>query len=246
MDLKEQEALGDAIHQHWYFRAKLAALRHWIAGLAMQEVLDVGAGSGFFAQALLETTSLTAGTCVDPGYPGDFARSVGGKPLRFTRGIDSSGADLVLMMDVLEHVDDDVGLLHEYARKTPAGACFVISVPAFQWLWSGHDVFLEHRRRYTLPQIESVVRAAGLEVRRGAYFFAAVFPLAAAVRLLSRIRASSDAIPPRSQLRRHGAVVNRTLGALCRAEMPFLAINRAFGLTAFVLAGKARAPSGPA
>ena len=54
------------------------------------------------------------------------------------------------MMDVLEHVSDDVGLVREYAKRAKPGTRFVVSVPAFMWLWSGHDVFLEHHRRYTL------------------------------------------------------------------------------------------------
>ena len=94
-------------------------------------------------------------------------------------------------------------------------------------------MFLEHKRRYRLPEIEAVVRDAGLNVVRGAYFFGLIFPLAAAVRLAQR-----GASEPRSSLQRHGAVTNGLLTAVCAAELPFLPINRLAGLTAFVLARK--------
>ena len=122
-------------------------------------------------------------------------------------------------------------MLRHYANKVPAGTHFVVTVPAFQFLWSGHDVFLEHKRRYRLEGIEQVVREAGLEVTRGRYYFALVFPLAAAVRLAAR---ATDG--PRSSLARHGALANTLLTIVCAAELPLLSINRMAGLSAFVVA----------
>src|SRR4029077_6690533 len=111
--------------------------------------------------------------------------------------------------------DDDAGLVQHYAGKVPSGAHFLATVPAFRFLWSGHDVFLEHKRRYTLAEIEQTMRAAGLEVVKGAYYFGLVFPLAAAVRLATRRDTQ-----PRSSLRKHGAVTNGLLAGVCTAELP--------------------------
>ncbi|WP_149538911.1 methyltransferase domain-containing protein [Siccirubricoccus phaeus] len=237
MDLKEEEILGDGIDAHWYYRAKLAALRRWTADLRPAALLDVGAGSGHFSRKLLELTPAVTGTCVDPGYPADREEQVAGKPLLFRREVAATGADLVLLMDVLEHVDDDTGLLAAYVGKARSGACFVLTVPAFQWLWSGHDVFLEHRRRYTLPQLEGVARAAGLQVERAAYYFGAVLPLAAGLRLVGRLR-GEDPRQARSQMQRHGALVNGVLGALCAVELPLFPHNRLAGLSIFLRARK--------
>jgi hypothetical protein len=137
------------------------------------------------------------------------------------------------MMDVLEHVDDDRWLLRHYAEKVPAGAHFLVTVPAFAFLWSGHDVFLEHKRRYRLPEIEAAMRDAGLEIVRGSYYFGFVFPLAAAVRLADR-----NTTEPRSSLKKQGAVANGILTALCAAELPLFPVNRLAGLSCFVLARK--------
>jgi 2-polyprenyl-3-methyl-5-hydroxy-6-metoxy-1,4-benzoquinol methylase len=232
MDLKEEDILGSDIGRHWYYRSKAAALRRIVGGLRPQRLLDVGAGSGFFSRHLLGAGAQSA-LCVDIGYARDRDDSEAGKPVLYRRDCGMTDCDLVLMMDVLEHVDDDAGLVRHYAAKVPSGAHFLVTVPAFRFLWSGHDVFLEHKRRYTLAEIERTMRAAGLEVVKSAYYFGLVFPLAAAVRLATR----GDATP-RSSLRKHGALTNGLLATACALELPLFPANRAAGLTAFVLAKK--------
>ncbi|WP_422012122.1 class I SAM-dependent methyltransferase [Reyranella sp.] len=233
MDLKEEDILGAGIGNHWYYRSKAAALRRAVASLAPKRLLDVGAGSGFFSRHLLERTSAGSALCVDIGYPADRDDSVGGKPVRYRRDTGPTDCDLVLMMDVLEHVDDDRGLVRHYAGKVPDGAHFLVTVPAFDFLWSGHDVFLEHKRRYRLPAIESVLQEAGLEIVRGSYYFGFVFPLAAAVRLADR-----NTTEPRSSLKKQGTLTNALLTAICAAELPLFPLNRLAGLSCFVLARK--------
>jgi len=233
MDLKEEDILGADIGRHWYYRSKAAALRRAVAGLAPKRLLDVGAGSGFFSRHLLSETPVESALCVDIGYPADRDDSVAGKPVLYRRDAGLTDCDLVLMMDVLEHVDDDRWLVRHYADKVPAGAHFLVTVPAFAFLWSGHDVFLEHKRRYRLPEIESTMRDAGLEIVRGSYYFGFVFPLAAAVRLADR-----NTTEPRSSLKKQGALTNAALTAICTAELPLFPINRLAGLSCFVLARK--------
>jgi hypothetical protein len=63
-------------------------------------------------------------------------------------------------MDVLEHVDDDVGILRDAMSSAAPDATFLISVPAFQFMCSGHDASLEHKRRYTLRGVERDASAA--------------------------------------------------------------------------------------
>ena len=233
MDLKEEDILGADIAQHWYYRSKAAALRRIVADVHPQRLLDVGAGSGFFSRHLLAETAARSALCVDIGYERDRDDQVGAKPVLYRRDCAMTDCDLVLMMDVLEHVDDDRGLVRHYAARVPAGAHFLVTVPAFGFLWSGHDVFLEHKRRYTLAEIERTLRDAGLAVVRGAYYFGAIFPLAAAVRLAARGEAE-----PKSSLRKHGALTNSQLSALCAAELPLFPANRVAGLSAFVLGRK--------
>jgi 2-polyprenyl-3-methyl-5-hydroxy-6-metoxy-1,4-benzoquinol methylase len=234
MDLKEEDILGADIARHWYYRSKAAALRRMVGPLAPQRLLDVGAGSGFFSRHLLAEGGAQSALCIDPGYERERDERLDGKPVLYRRTCGATDCDLVLMMDVLEHVDDDVGLTRHYAAKVPSGAHFLVTVPAFRFLWSGHDVFLEHKRRYTLPEVETTLRDAGLAVVKGAYFFGFIFPLAAAVRLAAR-----GDTRPRSSLSKQGALANGLLAAVCAAERPLFPINRLAGLSAFVLARKA-------
>jgi SAM-dependent methyltransferase len=234
MDLKEEDILGADIGRHWYYRSKAAALGRMVRRLRPQRLLDVGAGSGFFSQHLLRTEASTrSALCVDIGYPTDRDEELDGKPVLYRRDIGPTDCDLVLMMDVLEHVDADRGLVRLYADKVPAGAHFLVTVPAFSFLWSGHDVFLEHKRRYRLGEIEAALGDAGLRVMHGAYYFGLVFPLAAAVRLAAR-----SATEPRSSLKKHDSLTNGILTLACAVERPFFPVNRLAGLTAFVLAKK--------
>lgn len=237
MDLKETDILGNDVEKHWYYRSKANAMARLISKSPPSTILDVGAGSGFFSKKLLSDTKAKEAWCVDISYENDSDSEEAGKPIHFRRSIDALNADLVLLMDVLEHVDDDVGLLEEYVNKVPSGARFLISVPAFKFLWSGHDVFLDHRRRYQLNQMEDVVRQAGLSVIHGAYYFGAVFPIAAAIRLTGNL-VNRDHHKPKSQLSRHHPLVNGTLSAMSSIELPIFPYNRIAGLTVFCLAEK--------
>ena len=227
MDLKELEYINP--YTHWYYQHKLAAVLSHLEGydLRDRELADIGAGSGFFAEGLVDRLGLRSGNCVDTGYADDQLGQRG--RLTFTRALAEGPMDLYVLMDVLEHVDDDRGLLHEYASKSASGSLFVITVPAFQFLWSPHDVFLEHRRRYRIRDIESVVREVGLEIVRSRYLYAPVFPLVAGARLFRKRR------EPKSDLSQPPPLLNRVLLSACRGEL-LIPGNRLAGSSILVLA----------
>ena len=236
MDLKETDILGADIEHHWYYSSKAKAMTSLLQGATPTRILDVGAGSGFFSRYLLAHTTAQEAWCVDTSYQADSDEREDDKVVHYRRSVGAIDADLVLLMDVLEHVDDDVALLKDYVDKVPSGSRFLITVPAFNFLWSEHDDFLEHKRRYSLRQLEEVVQNAGLAVKYGAYFFGIVFPIAATLRLAQK--ASSERCPVRSQLTRHYPIVNTVLKSLCNVELPLMKFNRVAGLTAFCLANK--------
>ena len=236
MDLKEVGLLGSDEDSHWYYASKARALRRCLGPGDPKRILDVGAGSGFFSKMLLRHTGAQRAVCVDPGYPRDWSEIHAGKPLDFRRASPVDDVDLVLLMDVLEHVDDDVGLLRAYAAPARPGTRFVVSVPAFSWLWSAHDEFLEHRRRYTLNQVLEMLSGAGLSSPTGFYFFGALLPAVAAQRLWRRQWGAPRTAA--SDLRRHHPLTNALLTGICRAECTIARHNRAFGLTAFGVAEK--------
>ncbi|MEM6548745.1 MAG: methyltransferase domain-containing protein [Pseudomonadota bacterium] len=230
MDLKEEELLGGAISDHWYYASKARAMLASLPRAEGLRVLDVGAGSGFFSRWLLQQGAADSAICVDPGYERDHEEIVNGRPLRFRRDVGKTDANLVLMMDVLEHVDDDTGLVSEYLAKAAPDADLFITVPAFQFLWSHHDEFLEHRRRYTISTARQMIERAGARAHGLHYYFGAVFPLAAMVRLLGRLRQHQG-----SDMRPQHPVVNAILKAACAVERIVMRANRLAGLSVICL-----------
>lgn len=241
MDLKEEGLIAGPLDRHWYYASKFAALKRMIAdgeplGTRHRSVLDVGAGSGFFSRQLLAAGLCDRAVCVDPGYESERDETEAGRPITFRRDVAASDSDLVLMMDVLEHVPDDEALVRLYRAKVAPGAVFVVTVPAFQFLWSGHDVYLEHYRRYTLSGIEAVLDRAGLVVERGCYVFGLLFPLVATMRLGARLL---PARPPGSAMGDPAPPIAAALKAIMAVERPVMLYNRLAGVTAMV---RARAP----
>jgi hypothetical protein len=239
MDLKEESILGARIRDHWYYVSKGRAMRQFLAGVKAPEVLDVGAGSGVFARQLLDAGLCESAVCVDPHYAEERTENHHGKSIRFVKSTDRHPHALVLMMDVLEHVADDCALLERYVVGMDTGDHIFITVPAFQFVWSGHDVFLEHYRRYTIGTLEALVRKSGLTPVRSRYFFGSLFPFVAASRLIKRMLWDQGALQARSELRLYPSWVNRVLIAVHDVERGvFFGINKLFGLSAFCLCRK--------
>ena len=107
--------------------------------------------------------------------------------------------DMIVLLDVLEHIEDDVGSLRVLRRKLAPGGRMVLTVPAAPWLWSAHDVAHHHKRRYTAATLRAAFAAGGLRVRHISHFNTLLYPLVAAARIIGRItgrEGSDDAMPP--------------------------------------------------
>lgn len=239
MDLKEDSILGDDIRHHWYYVAKGRAMRQILCDIKVPEVLDVGAGSGIFSRQLLDSGLCDSAVCVDPNYRQEKTETHNGKPIRFVKKSAATAQKLMLMMDVLEHVSDDLALLKEYTNSMEAEGHVLITVPAFQFMWSPHDVFLEHHRRYSLKQIEALVRKAQLTPVRSCYYFASLFPAVAAMRLCKSLFRKRSSTAARSELKIYPNWLNRALTTIHDIErLTVFRFNRLFGLTVFCLCRK--------
>lgn len=240
MDLKEESLLGDGADSHWYYISKGAALLRFIKDIKAAEVLDIGAGSGIFAKLLLNRTNARKVVCCDTGYSRERVEHCAEKALYFKKEIDQSEAGLALFIDVLEHVEDDVRFVKEYAKKLKSGTYIAVTVPAFPFLFSRHDLFLDHYRRYTIASLEKCLSAAGLKVLKSRYYFFFLFPAIALARILSRMRLMlfhTESVP-QSDLRPYGKTVNALLILINKAELAVFPFNRIAGITIFSLAVK--------
>jgi SAM-dependent methyltransferase len=146
--------------------------------------------------------------------------------------------DVAAAFDVVEHCADDAQAAAELARVLVPGGRLLLSVPAYQWAWSDHDVQAGHHRRYTRRGIASVVERAGLSVVRSTYAFGAVFPLFVADRVRRRLRDSTSR-PSETRLTPVSPRADRVLMGLSRAEQRLLGRHDVpFGSSIFVAAVK--------
>ena len=178
MDPAYAAAYPELYARHWWWRAREAFLLRRFRALlpadGARRILDVGCGDGLLLDHLTpwgdaegiepDATTLGPGAAHRKIHLGPFDASF--RP--------EAPFDLVLFLDVLEHLDDPVAaLVRARALLRPAGRIFV-SVPAFPLLWTGHDVLNHHRRRYTRASLAADAAAAGLTVQWARYGFLSV------------------------------------------------------------------------
>ena len=100
--------------------------------------------------------------------------------------IAGSSVDTITAFDVLEHIPDDTGALRNIFSSLQPGGILILSVPAYQWMWSEHDEALHHQRRYTRSEILALAGSSGFCVEYASYHNCLLFPLSLLLRMLSR------------------------------------------------------------
>lgn len=179
--------------EHWWFRGRRAIVASMIQGLGLPSgasVLDAGSGTGGNLSMLLGFGDVV-GMELD-----EVARRLASKKAGVTvvagRLPDrvpfcEESFDLVTLLDVLEHVEDDQGTLEKLGNLLKPDGVLVLTVPAFPFLWSGHDVVHQHYRRYHLQSLVDRVEAAGLKITYASYYNTLLFPLIALIRLMEKV-----------------------------------------------------------
>jgi SAM-dependent methyltransferase len=201
------ERMAELDERHWWYRARRQILsdliRRRIALPRDARILEIGCGTGHNLQMLAKFGE-AEGIELDPEAraiaAARFGKPIGASPLPRLEGVSDAAFDLVAVLDVIEHVDEDRESLETIARKLKPGGRILITVPAHPWMWSAHDTVNHHKRRYTAKALRAVIEQAGLRVELLSPFNSLLFPLAAAARLAGRIAgkdSSDDAMPPR-------------------------------------------------
>jgi SAM-dependent methyltransferase len=167
MDLSEIPQRAFARHPWEVARLRFFTRVLAEAGVQPHRILDAGAGDGWFSKELSAATYPDADiTCFDPQYTAEQLRqfSADAGRVAFTTQLPAGPFDLLFLLDVMEHVEDDLGLLRSLAATLAPGAYAAISVPAWQGLMTEHDHRLRHFRRYSPEQAKGVLLSAGLEI----------------------------------------------------------------------------------
>ena len=203
---------------YWWYRARSELLRVALGDHLGDPdlVLDVGSADGpsvGWVRARhgricldVDPRGLTAGSGI--------CGSAEAVPLR------DEAVDAVVAFDVIEHCADRPLALRELRRVLRPDGRLLMSVPAYRWAWSDHDVHAGHHTRYTRPRIVAELRAAGFEVDRASYVFTCTFPLFAAERLARRLRPARGADEPR--VPQVGPFADRILMGLTRFDARML------------------------
>ena len=195
MDLSERNEAEETGWRHPWEIARLDFFTRVtrIQPAAPGRVLDIGAGDAWFLDHFVRRFAGCCGIACDVNYSDADLESLGRlRGVTLTRKLPSTSADLVLLLDVIEHVDDDVGLLKDGLARVAAGGRLLVSVPAWPCLFSAHDEYLGHRRRYTPGSLRAAVAAAGGRcLLSGGLFHSLLLPRALHL-MLQRTRPSTS------------------------------------------------------
>ncbi len=241
MEPTEYRRLREEERDYWWHvgrRAMLAAmLRRGVPPDAARRGLDIGCGTGANFGLLAPYgrffgTEIVREACADgpeiPPRPVVLAR---GEQLPFADG----SLGLCTMFDVLEHVAAEDRLLRDVHRVLQPGGKLLISVPAYAFLWSDHDVSLHHHRRYVRGMLRDSLVRNGFRPERITYAMASILLPVAVVRWASRLRPRRGA--PRSTYVRTPEPLNSWLAAVLRAEAAWLRrADLPFGTSVMALA----------
>jgi SAM-dependent methyltransferase len=207
MDRIVYDRMAELDGRHWWYRARREILSDLIARKlnlpADSRILEIGCGTGHNLE-MLQRFGRADGIEIDDAARAIAAarlgRPIGEAPLPALTGVEDGAYDLVAILDVLEHVEEDEAALASIASKLRPGGRVLITVPAHPWMWSAHDAVNHHKRRYTRKTLKAVIARAGLRIELLSWFNSLLFPLAAAARLAGRVTGkedSDDKMPPR-------------------------------------------------
>lgn len=151
--------------------------------------------------------------------------------------------DIVLAMDILEHVDDDAEVLSELSRVCKTGAFLIVHVPAFMFLWCDHDVAVDHKRRYTTDELIERLKRAGFNIRSINYRLCSFFPLGVLRTCLAKFKGALNKNANAQTYRpKVGRFINNILFMAVKIEDYLLNyVHLPFGLSIMCIAQKKKA-----
>jgi 2-polyprenyl-3-methyl-5-hydroxy-6-metoxy-1,4-benzoquinol methylase len=215
---------------HWYYKHKFWFILNsglWSANNSVR-LIDIGAGSALFSKQLVQMNVIKHGVAVDTGYAQDSIDPDSG--ILFRRTSSFANFSHFLLTDVLEHIENDEEFLSEIVDQADPGSLYIVTVPALMSLWSGHDVYLKHFRRYTKTELCLLVKSAGLEIVSARYTYSTVFPLAYFSRKMLHRKSEG------SQLKENSRVASSALQVLLLLDRWISRLP--FGVSLFLVAKK--------
>ncbi len=229
---------------HWWFVARrrilLAILNRYMGAstAGVRRILDVGCGTGTMLTYLARFGN-AEGVDIDPeavGYCHDRGLNQVRQSAADSLPFDDATFELVTALDVIEHIDDDLGALREVRRVLRPGGRLLLTVPAYRFLWGRQDEINLHKRRYVSRQVRKRLQSAGFDVQRLTYMNAILFPAIAGIRLIRHVLPAPEE-PPSDFAFPAPRPLNVLLSAVFGSERYILGrFNIPFGVSIMALA----------
>lgn len=228
--------------KHWWFVTRKNIVLDFIDRYMVKEdkikILDIGCGSGLMLNALEELGKTYGMDMSDEAI--SFSREIfngrvekGALPDQLP--YQHNYFDLVTALDVIEHIDNDVDSIRAIRSLLLHGGKCIFTVPAYMFLWSAHDEMNEHKRRYTLTELNNKLVKAGFTVEKISYYNTFLFPVVYLVRMLNNILGRDGA----SDMDTPGRAVNYFLNKVFGFEKHLLRyFNLPFGVSVIAVVSK--------
>jgi 2-polyprenyl-3-methyl-5-hydroxy-6-metoxy-1,4-benzoquinol methylase len=229
--------------KHWWFESRRDIIINLLRGADRNsKILEIGCSGGLLIQALnalgyknvqgIDISQNAIDLCRQRDIHDVFLMD-GSKP-----AFDDAQFDVVIVSDVLEHIENEEKALCEWNRILKPGGKLIVFVPAFEILWSKHDEVNHHYRRYSKSELIRVLERAEFEIDRSSYWNFILFFPTSLVRLTQRI-VSKYGQKSRDQLIELNPVANKILVYLVKTENVFLKVlNFPVGVSVFATASK--------
>lgn len=222
MNVEEYEKMYRFEEGCWWYKGRRELIMDIVAKIKLKsgadtlKILDVGCGTGLNLK-YLERFGEASGLDMSKDAL-SFSRSRGRSTLIRANANDlplrSGSFDVICALDLLEHIDTDEAVMREFYRVLRPSGYLVLTVPAFDFLWSGHDVALHHKRRDDKASLVKHLKFCGFFVDRSTYWNFFIFPVVAMVRTFR----NSDNRETRTDLRKLPDLLNRALLSILRLE----------------------------
>jgi len=191
MNSREHQEIAELEHSYWWHVGRqhivCAQLKRFLSASNSLKILNIGCGTGGTSE-LLEKF----GTVVNIDSSSDAIRVSQENGLSNLTCCDARSLpfanetfDLIVALDVIEHIDDDRSALNAWKELLKPGGRVFLAAPAYVWLWSGHDEVFHHYRRYTTSSLHILLNRIGMRVINRTYAITFVFPLIVLARLFS-------------------------------------------------------------
>ena len=178
---------------HWWFKSRRTLFLSQVK-LAVEEfkggrprILDFGCGTGFNLGFLREYGDV-AGADLYMDRIREYQKDAY-ELIDLTQDLDSHYGqfDIVTALDVIEHADDDLSVLRDLWKLLASSGQLIMTVPAYQWLWSGEDIASEHHRRYTISMLRELISHTEFQVEFNSHFNLSILPAMASVIFVKKL-----------------------------------------------------------